>query len=119
MRRILLVLTAALVMAAMVVVTAAPAFADKGIRGHSDCAVGNGNTACVDAGLDVPGDPDSAGASVLTETHNPKFGRQTTRVQGSGGIVRPGEGSGAAVNSPGSNDDCRGSLSDSLPLCSI
>src|SRR5215210_1710887 len=34
MRRLLLVLTVALVMAAMVVVTAAPAFADKGERGH-------------------------------------------------------------------------------------
>src|SRR5215210_1035252 len=59
MRRLLLVLTVALVMAAMVVVTAAPAFADKGEGGHIfNC----GGVLCGSAGGGTGGVGGSEGA---------------------------------------------------------
>jgi len=99
MRRLLLVLTVALVMAAMVVVTAAPAFADKGEGGHLfDCS----EVLCGSAGGGGTGG-EGATFTITTPPSDPAdpFLPNITSIGGSG----------AKVCNPGSNTTCVGPLS--------
>ena len=109
MRRILLVLSVATLMAAMMVATAAPAFADKGgLGGYSECNAQE-DTTCVDAGRkDSSSDPGIQGDQGVLVTHygnNPNAPQQVT-VFGSG----EQGGSGAQVIRPGNNKLCTGNV---------
>ena len=100
MRRLLLVLTVALVMAAMVVVTAAPAFADKGERGHLfNCS----EVLCGSAGGGGTGG-EGASFTITTPPSDPSDSIPEPNITSIGG-------SGAKVCNPGSNTGCVGPLS--------
>jgi hypothetical protein len=111
MRRILLVLPVALVMAAMVVVTAAPAFAVGG--GGGRCPANPQGTVCTSGGggNTAPGTGSgSAGGQADNIISDEKQGETEILAFGSGGPGIESGFNGARVCGAGSNTTCKGAI---------